>query len=321
VLHLDRRNFLTRIVPAAAGAVLAASAPRRARAAGLPDAAIPVRDDPTVTELGARLWMVSGLGGNVVVFDSPEGVLLVDGGADGQAARLMKTVRSLTGGRQVHTLFNTHWHHEQTGANPVLGPAGTRIIAHENTRLWLATDVDSKWAQRTYPRLPREARPSQTFYTRGSLAFGGETIDYGHLPNAHTDGDLYAHFRGADVLVAGDAVRLVSYPAIDYSTNGWITGMVNGLQALSGIGSDTTRVVPGYGPAIARGQLKEQSEMLVTVRQRLAKMIAQGRSLAEAAQARPTQEFDARWGDPSRFLASAWTGMIRRPQELGQPVV
>lgn len=265
--------------------------------------------------------MVSGLGGNVVVFDSPEGVLLVDGGADGQTARLLKSVRELTGKREVHTLFNTHWHHDQTGANTTLGPAGTRIIAHENTRLWLGTEVDSKWEQRTYKRLPKDARPNQTFYTTGGLAFGGETIDYGYLPQAHTDGDLYAYFRNANVLVAGDVVQLVAYPVIDYSTNGWITGMVNGLQALSGLGTDATRVVPGVGAAVARGLLKEQSDMLVAVRSRMARMIGQGRSFAEVVATHPTEEFDARWGDPSQFLANAWAGMVRRPQELGQPIV
>lgn len=265
--------------------------------------------------------MVTGLGGNVVVFDSPEGVLLVDGGGDGQAGELLKVVRTLTGKREVHTLFNTHWHHEQTGANTTLGPAGTRIIAHENTRLWLGTEVDSKWEKRVYQRLDVRARPNQTFYTNGSLAFGGEAIEYGYLPQAHTDGDIYAYFRNANLLVAGDVVRLVSYPVIDHSTNGWITGMTNGLQALLSQGDEATRVVPGIGEVVARGQLREQVDMLVTVRGRMAKMIAQGRSLDEVLATRPTEEFDARWGDPSLFLAQAWAGMVRRPQELGQPVV
>jgi glyoxylase-like metal-dependent hydrolase (beta-lactamase superfamily II) len=292
-----------------------------ARAARAPANRTKASEAPVVAELGDHLWMLSGFGGNVVVFDSPEGVLLIDGGAEGRTAALLKAVQTLTGKRAIHTLFNTHWHHEQTGANTTLGPAGTRIIAHENTRLWLGADVDSQWAGRVYPRLPKPARPNQTFYTTGSVAFGGQTIDYGYLPQAHTDGDLYAYFRQANVLVAGDVVSLVSYPQIDYSTNGWITGMMNGLQALSMVGNEATRVVPGNGEAVARGQLKEQSDMLVAVRLRLAKAIAQGRSLAEVRPDRPTGEFDARWGNPDRFLESVWTGMVRRPQELGQSVV
>jgi cyclase len=301
---LDRRYFL--------GLALATSVSQVAAAA---------RQKAATIELGDRLWMVTGLGGNVVVFDSPEGVLLVDGGGDGQTGELLKVVRTLTGKRQVHTLFNTHWHHEQTGANTTLGPAGTRIIAHENTRLWLGTDIDSKWEKRTYTRLPKEARPTQTFYTTGSLAFGGETFDYGYLPQAHTDGDIHVHFRNANLLVTGDVVQLPSYPVIDPATNGWITGMVNGLQALSALGNEATRIVPARGDVVARAALKEQSVMLVAVRARLAKAIAQGRSLEEAKAMRPTGEFDARWGDPTQFLVNSWAGMVRRPQELGQAVV
>jgi cyclase len=302
---LNRRNLL--------GAALATLVPGAAAAAA--------RHKATTLELGDRLWMVTGLGGNVVVFDSPEGVLLVDGGGDGQAGELLKVVRTLTGKREVHTLFNTHWHHEQTGANTTLGPAGTRIIAHENTRLWLGTDIDSKWEKRTYTRLPKQARPTQTFYTTGSLAFGGETLDYGYLPQAHTDGDIHVLFRNANLLVAGDVVQLPSYPVIDTATNGWITGMVNGLQALSALGNDATRVVPARGEVVDRAALKEQSDMLVAVRTRLAKSIALGKSLEEARAMNPTAEFDVRWGDPTQFLANAWAGMVRRPQELGQAVV
>jgi len=308
---LHRRYFLTGLSAGVALALPALAQTRGRERAG----------EPKVSSLGGGLSLVAGLGGNVVVFDSPDGVLLVDGGSDAGSARLLKTVRSLTDKREVHTLFNTHWHHDQCGSNLALGSKGTRIIAHENTRLWLGTDVDSKWEGRVYPRLPEKGRPNQTFYTTGSFAFGGETIDYGYLPNAHTDGDIYVFFRQANVLVAGDVVCLAQYPVIDPATNGWITGMVNGLQALTALGNEATRIVPGRGEAVASAALKEQSDMLVAVRLRLARMMAQGRSLEEVRAALPTQEYDARWGDPRQFLANAWAGMVRRPQEIGQPIV
>jgi len=145
---------------------------------------------PSVTSLGDRRWLLSGYGGNVTLFDSAEGALLVDGGASAHAGRLLQEVKRLTGKSRVHTLFNTHWHHDQTGLNAMLGKAGTRIIAHEYTRLWLTTDVDSAWEQRVYRALPKVAQPNKTFYTTGSMSFGGEQIDYGHLGQAHTDGDI-----------------------------------------------------------------------------------------------------------------------------------
>lgn len=308
---MHRRTFLGRVVPAAAAGL---ALPRFSLAAAAKDAV-------SVTALGERLTLIAGFGGNVVLFDAPEGVLLVDGGSVAGAPRLLKRVRELTGRRDVHTLFNTHWHRDHTGANEVLGPAGTRILAHENTKLWLGTEINSKWEQKVYPRLPVKARPNQTFYTTGSIGFGGEKIDFGHLPSAHTDGDIYVHFRNANVLVAGDVVSVNAFPILDYSTNGWITGMVNGTQALFDRADDATKIVPGSGPVVGRAQVKEQNEMLVTVRQRLARMMAQGMSLKEVTATQPTREFEARWGDPSLFLGNVWAGMNRHPQELGMPIV
>src|SRR5690606_26617608 len=168
---------------------------------------------------------VGGCGGNVTVFDSDAGVLLVDGGSPAGSAPLLREVERLTGKRTVHTLFNTHWHHDQTGSNLALGQAGTRIIAHEYTRLWLTTDVECRWEGRTYQPLPKVAQPSETFYTTGSLAFGGERIEYGHLGQAHTDGDIYVFLRDANVLVAGDVVARGSFPIIDPDSNGWVGGL------------------------------------------------------------------------------------------------
>ena len=175
-----------------------------------------------------------------------DGVLLVDGGAPEHSPAVLAAVRELTGKSQVHTLFNTHWHWDQTGSNAALGAAGTRIIAHENTRLWLGTDVDSKWENRSYGRLPAKARPSKTFYTTGQLDFGGEQIEYGYLFQAHTDGDIYVHFRKANVLVAGDVLSVGRYPVIDYITGGWIGGMATAAQQLAARCDDKTPRDPGH---------------------------------------------------------------------------
>ena len=176
---MHRRNFLSQVLPAFAGVA----------ALGRIEGAQSATTGLVVTKLTDQLSLISGGGGNVTVFTSPEGTLLVDGGAAGHSARILAEVRRLSGARGVHTLFNTHWHHDQTGSNLVLGRAGTRIVAHENTKLWLGTEVDSKWRiASTGVCRPRRAQP--TFYTTGSLAFGGEQIDYGLLPNAHTDGDI-----------------------------------------------------------------------------------------------------------------------------------
>ena len=275
----------------------------------------------TVTELGERLFVVSGGGGNVTVFHPDEGVLLVDGGSPERSGEVLELVRKRTGQKRVHTLFNTHWHWAQTGSNVALGKAGTRIIAHENTKLWLGVDVDSQWESRTYPRLPVQARPNKTFYTPESLSFGGEKLDYALMPEAHTDGDIYVFFRNANVLVAADVVSVGAYPILDISSNGWITGNLNGVNALKAACKPDTRIVPGWGGVQAPAHLDVQSTMLTTVRQRMAKMLSQGMSAQEMVDAQPTREFDAVWGDPERFIRNAFRGISLRPQTLGISVV
>ena len=274
-----------------------------------------------VVPLAAGLFVITGGGGNVTVFESPAGVLLVDGGSPERSAQVLKLVKARTGASRIHTLFNTHWHWDQTGSNRTLGPSGTRIIAHENTKLWLGTDVFCKWQQRLYKQLPRDARPNQTFYTKGSLSFGGEQIDYGYLPQAHTDGDIYVYFRNANVLVAGDVIGVGSYPIIDYSTNGWIGGMLDATKSLIGLSDAKTRIVPGTGPLQMRTDLEAERDMLTTMKTRLAQLLAKGMSVSDMLAAAPTREFDARWGDPTLFIANSWPGMVARARELGVNIV
>ena len=311
---MNRRGFLRTMGTAVAANAAGSLRPiRAAQRAG--------RTPLTVTELGERLFVVSGGGGNVTVFHPDEGVLLVDGGSPERSGEVLELVRKRTGQKRIHTLFNTHWHWAQTGSNVALGKAGTRIVAHENTKLWLGVDVDSRWENRKYPRLPVNARPNQTFYTPQSLSFGGETVDYALMPEAHTDGDIYVFFRNANVLVAADVVSVGAYPILDISSNGWITGNLNGVNTLKALCKPDTRIVPGRGAVQAPAHLEAQAAMLTTVRSSLAKMLAQGKSAQEMVDAQPTQEFDAVWGEPELFVRNAFRGISLRPQQMGVAIV
>lgn len=311
--HMDRRTFLACAMPVA-GLALAA------RTYGAVPAS-PAAGNLAITSLADNLALISGAGGNVTVLRSPEGVLLVDGGASLHSAALLKAVRDFAGTDRVHTLFNTHWHADQTGSNATLGAAGTRIIAHEYTRLWLTTDVESTWENRVYQPLPKIAQPSQTFYTTGSLEFGGERIDYGHLGQAHTDGDIYVFFRRANVLVAGDVVSVGSFPVIDYCSNGWIGGVVTALNTVAELADANTRIVPGMGQPQGRDHVKAEHAMLNTIKTRLSKLMAQGMSAKEMIAAKPAQEFEAQWGDPALLIRNSYPGMAHRTGELGVSIV
>jgi len=244
---------------------------------------------------------------NVVAQTDANGVLLVDGGSAGASDALIKAVSGLPGGGPVRTLFNTHWHPEQTGSNERLGKAGAAIIAHENTRLWLTQNITWPWNGRRFTRLPRIAQPNKTFYDTGKLDSG---VRYGYIPDAaHTDGDLYVYFPKQNVLAVGDAVSGQGWPVVDWWTGGWIGGIVGGLQRLQTLANADTRIVPARGPVLSLADLKAQFEMYGTIYDRLNQLLNKGRGPSEAVAAQPTKEFDAQMGNPDEFVRRAFESM------------
>jgi glyoxylase-like metal-dependent hydrolase (beta-lactamase superfamily II) len=269
------------------------------------------------TPLSNTVSLVSGAGGNVVVITTDDGALMVNGGQREHAAELSETVSRLTAGKPVRFLFNTDWHPDHCGSNQLLGGSGAQIIAHENTRQYLANDIFVDWQQRTYKALPKVAWPTQTSYNAGKMAFGRERIEFGPLGQAHTDGDIYVFLPDANVLVTGDVLAVGSYPIADYVSGGWLGGLMTATKTLLDLTNDETRVVPGAGPIQTRADLRAQHEMLVTLRERLHQMMRKGMGTKDMLAAGATKEFDERCGDPSLFMTVTYRGMWIHVRELG----
>ena len=297
-----RRQILKAAIGGAAGLVL--GAPVRGLAASAAQAA---SGTAATQQLSDDLFVVTLPGeANVIAHTTRGGVLLVDGGSTASDA-LMKAVTALPGGGPAHTIFNTHWHPEQTGSNEVLGKAGKTIIAQENTKLWLTTDVTWSWNGKHFKRLPKIAQPNKTFYTTGKLESG---IQYGHIPDAaHTDGDLYVYFPQQNVLAVGDVVSGQGWPVVDWQTGGWIGGIVGGLQRLQTIANAETRIVPGRGLVLSLADIKKQAEMYGEIYNRLSQMLNKGRGPSEAVEARPTKEFDAQMGNGDEFVRRSFESL------------
>jgi len=271
-----------------------------------------------VTKLTDNFLLITGAGGNVLAVLGPDSVLLVNGGSADRSDELLKLVAEKSGNKPVKALFNTCWHPQNTGSNEALGKAGAKIIAHENTKLWLNAEFDVRWQKRTYEPNPKESLPNQTFYSGvQKMTFGAEPIEYGYMMQAHTDGDIYVYFPGANVLAAGDVVSAGSYPIVDWSTGGWLGGMVEGQKTLLKVTNAATRIVPGNGPVMTQADLQAENEMLATVKDRLAKLIKQGLKPSEIVAAAPTKDFDAKWGSPKQFIELAYRGMWGHVRELG----
>jgi glyoxylase-like metal-dependent hydrolase (beta-lactamase superfamily II) len=242
----------------------------------------------------------------VLAADSDEGVILVDGGHASWADALLAAVEQAFPGKTVRALINTHWHEEQTGANAKLGERGVEIVAHENTTLWLGSEVWVRWSDKKYPPLPEPARPKTSVYDPGRLTFGSRALDYGWARDAHTDGDLFVFFPEENVLAAGGFVSNTTWPIIDWWTGGWTVGMLNGFDRLLEVANSSTRIVPAVGPIMSLAELKAQHAMYLTVFDRVHTMLAKALAIDEVIAAKPTAEFDGRYGDPTQFLTLAF---------------
>ena len=169
----------------------------------------------TATKLSDNFTQITGAGGNILVLTGPDGLLMVDGAAPERSAELMKFLGEEFKNQRIQVLFNTDWHPDHTGSNEAIRKAGAKIIAHENTKLWLGGDFYCEWQNRNYKPRPADALPTETFYTSGKMSFGSQQIEYGYLGQAHTDGDVYVYFPGANILVAGDAMWLAGIGETD----------------------------------------------------------------------------------------------------------
>lgn len=296
-----------KVLEAGAGAVAAMSLgivairPSPTKAQSDPVGSVRLADDLHVLTVG---------GINALALTTGEGQVLVDGASASSSQALLQAVAALSGGGQVDTLFNTHWHPEQTGSNERLGRAGTNIVAHENTRLWLTTEITRPGDGETFQPLPEVARPNRTFYERGEMTLGNRSLEYGYLRHAaHTDGDLYVRFTDANVLAVGDAVSGDGWPLIDWWTGGWIGGVVGGLELLLSLSDARTRIVPARGAVMSRAELETQYQMYSTIYERLSRQLNSGKGPDEVVADKPTAEFDAVMGPSDDFVRRSFESL------------
>ncbi len=302
----DRRQFLATLGAAAATVVGGRLLRTAAAQTDLPSLEeVDLRDDVT---------LVAGAGSNVVILRTAGVAAVIDSGPPDRANDVAKLVRGNFGMLPVELLFNTHWHPAHTGGNEALRSGDTEIVAHEITKLWMSTEYYVDWESKTYTPRDPAALPTRTFYSTDpqpiSLEIGDEEIEYGHLPEAHTDGDIYVWLKNRNVLAAGGVVTQGEYPVIDYATGGWIGGLVDATKKLLDITNADTLIVPANGPPQPRSHLAAQLEMLTVVRERIENLMRKGRSVAEMLDAGVTKEFDALWGNNrERFVANIYHGL------------
>jgi len=264
-----------------------------------------------------RLRVVDGGGANVLAFSTGEGLVLVDSGAPKSGDKVLAELK----GVKVQTLFNTHYHTDQTGNNEVFTAMGARIIAHKRTLEWMSSDYWVPAEERYEKARPKAARPTETFLTTGSLKGGTEQIDYGYLPLAHTSGDMYVFFKTSNVLAVGDVASPLRDPALDYFTGAWIGGRVDAMDILLALANDQTRIVPAYGPVMTKAELKAERDLMEEIRARLFKQVREGDGPKDMLEAGVMKGLPRTWKDPEKFLYDAAKGLWAHHDKLDPNVV
>ena len=262
----------------------------------------------TTTELGGA-FLFQGAGCNVVAVRGDAGALMVDGGLAANADALLRAVFSATGNDRVHTLFNTHWHRDHVGANELVGRAGGTIFAHEKTRQYLSNRVYSSPFDEPLEPLPEIARPTETTRAEGSFEFAGREIDYGYLPAAHTDGDLFVHFGALGILAAGGVVSGERWPPIDYRNGAWFGGRVRALERLADIVEADTRVVPAHGRLITGRDIVRQRDIYQELFVTMIGYMNMGLGADDVVARNPLQKYESELGDAAEFLDGAFRSM------------
>jgi cyclase len=274
-----------------------------------------------ITALNDNVSVVTNVGTNVLIRSTDEGLVLVDSGTPEFSDRLITTLGQWPGGERVRTVFNTHWHRENTGSNAELARAGARIIAHENSRVWMATPYWVPAEERYQEARPRAAHPTETFYVDGSLTVGDERIDYGYLIEAHTNADIYVFLRDSNVIGVGDVASPARDPQFDVFTGAWIGGRLDAMDRILELCDEETRIVPGYGPVISRAELQTERDMMGTIYDRTVDQARQGDSARDMLDAGVMDGLRRNLDDPYQFLDDVYQGLWAHHNKLAPNVV
>ena len=296
----------------------AAAVVQRAVQQAPPRAPVSATDPIEIFPLRGNVYMLVGAGANTTVQVGADGVVVVDSKLQGASARLLAAIATLSD-KPIRYVINTHVHVDAMGGNEAVAAAGaTRtggvvlrqigaevtdtaaIVAHENVLSRVAAPSGKT------STIPQRAWPSDTFFgARRELTVNGEGLELRHLPAAHTDGDTVVFFRRSDVLAVGDLFSTESYPVIDVAGGGSVQGLLAALDAVIEIAipdvdhQGGTLIVPGHGYLSDEFDVAEYRDMVTIVRDRVQDMLSRGLTRAQIQAARPTFDWDARYGAES----------------------
>ena len=267
----------------------------------------------TTQDLGQGLHVLFGIGGNIVVSLGDDGTFIVDDQFEGMIPKVVKTIGDL-GGSEVDFAVTTHWHFDHAEGNLALGPQGTWLVAHENSREMMkdAHVVNMVGLAVLQEAYPESAWPDITYDSEMRFHLNGQTVELMHFGPAHTTGDTAVFFREANVLHMGDVFNNTGYPFIDADNGGTLDGLITFCESVLAVINDDTTVVPGHGAAATKADFMRYTQDLAVIRDRIAAHVKAGMDLSDIIAAEPSKEFDARYGDNTMFINRAVKSLTYR---------
>src|SRR5882757_4892645 len=286
-----------------------------------PSAASPPPDFSKVeiktTDLGDNVYMLEGEGGNITVAVAQNGIIMVDGQYAPLHDKIKAAVATISN-LPIKYLINTHYHGDHTGGNESFAKDGATVVAQINVRNRLAAGTTNGLTGVKTPPVPQGALPSKTYTSTSKVRLPGRVANLKHVDHAHTDGDTYVWFKTANVLSTGDTFTNGRYPNIDFANGGNIAGMIEATDAYVKLTNLKSRIVPGHGPIADKKALTEYRAMLITARDRMAKLVKDGKSEDDAVAAKPFADLDAKWAPTElaskNFIRVVWHSLADKPE-------
>ena len=284
-----KSSWIRRAVAAPAALVavsLFAAAAARAQA--------PVDDSKTVVKsnkITDSFYTVDGRGGTIGVLVGPQGTFMVDTQFAPLTDRIVTAIKQISP-NPIRFVVNTHVHPDHTGGNANMAKTGATIFARDELRDRLMNPPPGANGQPGTPA-PDAALPVVTYEGKVTFHMNGETIDLIPIRRAHTDGDTMVYFHNADVIMTGDFYRSIGYPNIDRVNGGSLDGMLDGLAEVIAIAGPNTKIIPGHGAIVDRTAVQAHRDMILGVRNQVAKLMQQGKSSDDVIAAHPTSTYDA----------------------------